>query len=104
MEENKFQLFHWTVVADMTYDAANDICSLCNKEIVDRCSSCDKGKTDTKCVIVRGTCMHAFHEHCLRNQTGTSIICPIDKTEWKTECDDMSLPAEKYSKKKVVKK
>lgn len=104
MDTNKFQLFHWTVVADMVYEATNDVCAICKRKLVERCPSYDKKGVTEKCTVVRGICKHAFHEDCLMNQMGTSIKCPIEGSEWKTEIADMRATAEKYSKKKVVKK
>ena len=83
MRTNQVVLKKWTGVAVWTFDIKCDTCAICKNALMESCIQCQADNLDQKdCTIVRGTCNHVYHFHCISNWMKTSAKCPLDNQDW----------------------
>jgi hypothetical protein len=58
----------------------NDICPICQENILLRCGECQK--TTNQCNTIIGKCKHIFHKDCLYKWLSTNPKCPIDNQKF----------------------
>ena len=59
-------------------------CPICKEKLEDRCIDCNCSDIDNDilCAIVKGTCSHVYHHHCILRWLKQRDVCPICYTEW----------------------
>lgn len=58
----------------------NDICAICQENILFRCGECQR--TTNQCHTVMGKCRHIFHKDCLTRWLNNNEKCPIDNKKF----------------------
>jgi hypothetical protein len=58
----------------------NDICAICQENILLRCGECQK--TTQACSTVTGKCKHIFHKDCISRWINQTDRCPIDNKKF----------------------
>ena len=58
----------------------NDICAICQENIIMRCGECQK--TVNPCHTTMGKCKHIFHKDCLNRWLRQNNRCPIDNQKF----------------------
>lgn len=75
------------------YKVTQLTCAICRNKITEDCVTCQKKSKDIlnqKCNIARGKCGHGFHYHCIDGWLNQGIHdCPIDKTPWNYDIENM---------------
>nr|CCC90674.1 unnamed protein product [Trypanosoma congolense IL3000] len=63
-----------------------DVCLVCKLHLMECCIECRAGTGSTTassgCVVVRGSCNHIFHEHCITSWVQRRVECPACMKEW----------------------
>ncbi|RNF08425.1 uncharacterized protein Tco025E_07174 [Trypanosoma conorhini] len=58
-------------------------CLVCKLHLEESCLSCrEKGRAVEDCPVVRGTCEHTFHEHCIKSWCLQRGECPVCFNVW----------------------
>ena len=76
------------LVINWDFSGSNQECSLCRRQLIS--PSLQELNSDTKHLIIEGQvimgdCGHMFHKECITNfMINNCMLCPIDKTPWKT--------------------
>jgi len=62
-------------------------CAICRSKLTEPCIDCfyDAQKKPVDCMIVKGSCDHEYHAHCLNRWLLKRLVCPLCNTEWKNE-------------------
>jgi hypothetical protein len=58
----------------------NDICAICQENIIMRCGKCQN--TSNTCNTIIGKCKHIFHNDCLKEWLQKNNKCPIDNKKF----------------------
>lgn len=66
------------LIGNWEYDVPETVCQICRNNLNQRCVTCKFGT----CYVSKGTCGHAFHNHCVTNWLRNSSSCPVDRTPW----------------------
>lgn len=83
-QKPKIELVRFFPVALWSLDMKIENCAICRNHIMDTCVECQNGLNtdDEDCKVSWGTCLHAFHRHCISRWLLTKPVCPLDSKPW----------------------
>lgn len=61
------------------WNIEDEMCGICQSGFDQMCTDC---KHPTECPPCIGTCLHAYHQHCLQNWLENSKVCPMCRLDW----------------------
>jgi len=88
---NPVEIVNIDFFASWKYRTNHSECQICRENFESPCIDCiSSQKNKIICHVTQGKCGHCFHKHCIEQWTKTSSICPICKTPYETEIDNMA--------------
>lgn len=76
------------VVGKPLIQGMNDTCNICHCDLLSLCIVCEANMSNQTCRIVKGTCGHAYHAHCIKKWLAIRDVCPLDNKLWEHNATD----------------
>jgi E3 ubiquitin-protein ligase RBX1 len=91
-QKNPVQFVSADFYAFWKFQTTHPNCPICQDHFETTCIDCQQKDTkkNTDCPVSKGKCGHCFHKHCITKWLVKSTICPICKTPYMMDVENIN--------------